>query len=147
VHQIEISPNHNITSELSSLPDFIMADKGTINQIISNLVSNAVKYSPNSSDIQLKGWQEDGFAVVEVKDQGLGIDEHDLPKMFQRFFRAKTSTGIAGTGIGLNLVKTLVELHDGTIAVRSKKGAGSIFTVRLPIKGPAKVKPADGQAA
>jgi len=67
--------------------------------------------------------------------------------MFQRFFRARTSTGIAGTGIGLNLVKTLVELHNGSITVESKKGEGSMFIVRLPVTGPAAPMETEGQAA
>ena len=145
--QIEISPNHNISCELSELPACIRGDKGALNQIFSNLISNAVKYSPDAPEIHVKGWREGDFAVVAVTDHGLGIDEHDLPKMFQRFFRAETSSGIAGTGIGLNLVKTLVELHGGSIDVRSEKDSGSVFTVRLPINGPASANIAKGQAA
>ena len=67
--------------------------------------------------------------------------------MFERFFRAKTSTGISGTGIGLNLVKMLVEEHGGTIDVESKKGEGSIFTVRLPITGPDQSENVDSMVA
>jgi PAS domain S-box-containing protein len=147
MHQIELSQNHNISSDLNDLPSSIRGDNGALNQIFSNLISNAVKYSPDASDIHVRGWVEGQFVVVEVKDHGLGIDEQDLPKMFQRFFRANTSSGIAGTGIGLNLVKTLVELHEGSIQVRSEKGTGSVFTVRLPIEGPVKVAMVDGQAA
>ncbi len=147
MQQIEISPNHNISSDLKELPDMILGDEGALTQIFSNLISNAMKYAPDAPDIHVRGWREGEFAVIEVKDQGLGIDEQDLPNMFQRFFRAQTSIGIAGTGIGLNLVKTLVELHDGSIDVQSVKGKGSVFTVRLPIEGPASVKKADDQAA
>lgn len=70
---------------------------------------------------------------VSVQDHGIGIDPDDLPKMFERYFRARTSTGIAGTGIGLNLVKQFVELHGGRVSVESKRGGGSTFTVSLPI--------------
>lgn len=77
----------------------------------------------------------------------MGIDEDDLPNMFQRFFRARTSAGIAGTGIGLNLVKTLVELHSGSIKVVSKKGEGSMFSVRLPIDGPTTLNESESHAA
>ena len=86
-------------------------------------------------------------ATVTVQDKGLGIDEEELPKMFTRFFRAKTSTGIPGTGIGLNLVKALIELHDGKISVKSRKGLGSIFTVQIPVNGPSHCeKPGDRAA-
>ena len=64
----------------------------------------------------------------------MGIDPEDVPRLFQRYFRAGTSTGIAGTGIGLNLVKQIVELHNGSIEVRSARGCGSTFTVTLPIR-------------
>jgi PAS domain S-box-containing protein len=147
MHQIELSQKHSISCDLKDLPDSIQADKGALNQIFSNLISNAVKYSPDANDIHVRGWVEGQFAVVDVKDHGLGIDKQDLPKMFQRYFRANTSSGIAGTGIGLNLVKTLVELHEGSIQVRSEKGTGSVFTVRLPIEGPAKAAMVDDQAA
>jgi signal transduction histidine kinase len=65
----------------------------------------------------------------------LGIDADELPKMFQRYYRARTSSGIAGTGIGLNLVRQIVEMHGGVIALASVKGKGSTFTVQLPIAG------------
>jgi signal transduction histidine kinase len=74
--------------------------------------------------------------VISVRDHGIGIDEDDLCRIGERFFRARTSTGIAGTGIGFNIAKTLVEMHDGAVSVESKKGVGSTFTVRLPIAGP-----------
>lgn len=147
MHQIELSPGHNITCDLKELPDSIQGDKGALGQIFSNLLSNAVKYSPDTSDIHMRGWREGEFAAVEVGDQGLGIDEDDLPNMFQRFFRAKSSAGIAGTGIGLNLVKTLVELHDGKITVESSKGEGSLFKIFLPIDGPSTAGNSEHQAA
>jgi signal transduction histidine kinase len=68
-----------------------------------------------------------------VRDEGIGIDADDLPKMFQRYFRARSSTGIAGTGIGLNLVKQIIELHGGTIKVASNRGSGTTFTLQIPI--------------
>ncbi|MCK5088881.1 MAG: sensor histidine kinase, partial [Hyphomicrobiaceae bacterium] len=85
--------------------------------------------------------------VVEVRDYGLGIDEGDLPGMLARFFRPKTSTGIAGTGIGLNLVKSLVAMHGGTVNVESKKGEGSTFTVRLSVARPDQSEQADRRVA
>ena len=78
----------------------------------------------------------DGFEIA-VRDFGVGIPEDEVPKLFQRFFRASTSTGIQGTGIGLNLVKSLVEMHDGTMEFTSIEGEGSTFTVKLPNRQPA----------
>ena len=110
-------------------------------------MSNSIKYSLAGSEITVRGRQDGDDVFVSVQDQGRGIDEDDLPKVFTRFFRAKTSTGIAGTGIGLNLVKTLVEMHSGSIDVESEKGKGSTFTVRLPVSGPLQRAESDTKVA
>ncbi len=145
--QQDIAQNHNISCTVSELPETIQADIAAVEQIFTNLLSNAVKYAENATEIKVAGHVEEHDVVIRVRDYGVGIDEDDMPNMFQRFFRARTSMGIAGTGIGLNLVKTLVELHNGSITVESKKGEGSMFIVRLPIAGPATTKETEGQAA
>ena len=134
-HQ-EISKQHQIVVEVTSLPDIILADDKLLRQVFANLLSNAVKYSPEGRLVWVEGTTEDGHAVIAVRDQGVGIPEEELPKLFERFFRASTSTGIPGTGIGLNFVKHLIELHGGKIEVATKAGEGTVFTVRLPIDGP-----------
>jgi len=145
--QREIAKGHTISSDLTTLPDTIQADEGALEQVFTNLLSNAVKYALDSPDIHVRAFCEDEDILVQVRDNGIGIDEDDLPKMFERFFRAKTSTGIAGTGIGLNLAKTLIEMHDGSIGVESIKGRGTTFTVRLPVSGPKTSNQAEFQAA
>lgn len=132
----ELVTTHNITFDTSRLPVEIQADNCSVEQIFNNLLSNAVKYSPANPNIEVAGWQEDGYAIVSVRDYGIGIDGEDISRIGEKFFRAKTSTGIAGTGIGLNLTKTLVEMHGGSLDVSSAEGAGSVFTTRLPISGP-----------
>jgi PAS domain S-box-containing protein len=134
--QADVSANHRISVDVDDLPATVKADALGLNQVFTNLCSNAVKYAPKAPDIEIKGWQADGFAHVSIRDHGLGIDADDLQKMFQLYFRARTSTGIAGTGIGLNLVKQIVELHGGAISVASEKGVGTTFTVKFPIAGP-----------
>lgn len=129
----EIALDHNISQDLRDLPETIHADADALEQILTNLLSNAVKYSPDAPEIVLSARTEADHVIIQIKDHGLGIDEDDLPNLFSRFFRAKTSLGIAGTGIGLNLVKTLVEMHGGTVSAVSAKGAGSTFVVRMPI--------------
>lgn len=131
--QKEISPNHKIKVQLDSVPSQIIADPRRLDHVFTNLLSNAAKYAPRPSPIEVKAWVEGGSVLVSVTDQGVGIPEDDLPYMFERFFRAKTSEGIKGTGIGLNIVKEFVELHKGEISVESIEGEGSTFTVRLPI--------------
>ncbi len=134
--QQELSATHRITCDLAGLPDKVLADSKAIDQVMTNLLSNSVKYSPNHPDIHIRGSLEGAFAVVSVRDFGLGIAEADLPQIFSRFFRAQNSTGIVGTGIGLNLVKELVTMHGGNVRVDSRAGEGSTFTVYLPVNGP-----------
>lgn len=130
----ELSPRHEIISDLDRLPEQIAGDPGMLEQVFANLLSNAVKYSPGSPRIEVVGAAQGGYASVTVIDQGLGIPAEEQPKLFDRFFRASTSSGIAGTGIGLNLVAQIVELHGGRVDVESAQGRGSKFTVRLPIR-------------
>lgn len=132
------SQSHRFECDMTDLPPVVRCDALAISQVITNLLSNAVKYAPRAPDILIRGWEEDGCAVVSVRDEGVGIDADDIPKMFQTYFRARTSTGIAGTGIGLSLVKQVVSLHGGDIRVESQRGRGSTFIFRLPVRGPAR---------
>ncbi len=143
----ELSDSHRITCEISNVPETIQADPASLDQIFSNLLSNAIKYSPDAPDIEVTACIDGDDVVLNVRDYGLGIDTEDLPRVFERFFRARTATGIAGTGIGLNLIKTLIELHDGSIVIASETGIGSTFTVRLPINGPEEITKKGCQAA
>ncbi len=134
--QSDVSATHKINLNLVDIPATINADSDSLEQIFTNLISNAVKYAPDDPEIQVSGYVKNNQVVVSVSDNGLGIDTEDLERVGERFFRAKTSTGIAGTGIGLNLVKALVLQHSGSVDVESVKGEGSTFVVRLPIEGP-----------
>lgn len=131
--QSELSDDLRIGFALQDLPDTIEGDAGLLDQVFTNLISNAVKYAPTAPEIGVSGTQEpDGFVTVSVTDNGVGIPPEDIPHLFDRFFRASTSEGISGTGIGLNLATELVAMHGGTIAVESDVGVGTTFTVRLP---------------
>ncbi len=131
--QQELSKRHIISYDLAGLPANIEADPAALEQVFTNLLSNAVKYAPGAQKIDVVGQCRGDCVEISVRDYGLGIDEEDLPKMFERFFRARTSSGITGTGIGMNLARTLVEMHGGSIHVESRKDEGSLFTVSLPI--------------
>ncbi len=133
LRQKSIGNFHRFDVELTSLPPVVVVDTAAIEQVFTNLISNAVKYAPSSPDIFIRGYVDNGHACVAIRDTGVGIDAEDLPKMFQRYFRARSSTGIAGTGIGLNLVKQIVEGHSGHIKLESRKNEGSTFTVVLPV--------------
>jgi PAS domain S-box-containing protein len=131
-HRLEISKEHNIRADLADLPAFQMVDGAALGRVFTNLLSNAVKYSPNSPEIDVKGWQQGPRVLITITDAGIGIDSDDVPKLFEPYFRARSATGIAGTGIGLNIVKEIVELHGGSISVESELGRGTTFTLDLP---------------
>ncbi|MBB5578024.1 MULTISPECIES: ATP-binding protein [Rhizobium] len=131
--QSTITKSHRILSNIDSLPECIEADKFALEQVFSNLLSNAAKYAPDQPDIYVSGWQEGDAVKIVVRDNGVGIDAEDVPKIFQRYFRARTSTGIPGTGLGLYLVKQIVDLHGGSIEIDSKKDRGTSLIVTLPI--------------
>lgn len=128
-----INPSHRIVCDIDQLPADITADEKMVRQIFTNLLSNAVKYSPKASEVWVEGHQEGPEIVVAVRDQGVGIPENEISKLFAQFFRASTASGIAGTGIGLHLVKRLAEMHGGDISVTSVVGEGTTFTLRLPV--------------
>jgi signal transduction histidine kinase len=120
----------------ASVPTLVGSwDAQRLDRVLTNLLENAVKYSPDGGEIVV-GLQHDGnVAVLSVHDAGLGVPEADLPYIFERFRRGGNVAGrIGGTGIGLAGVRALVESHGGSIAVNSQEGMGSTFTVRLPLE-------------
>ena len=139
----EINTVHQIDIDIDALPESYHGDVKLLRQAVSNLVSNALKYSPESTRVLVRGdVASNGGIVISVDDQGVGIPADELDRLFERFFRASTSTGIPGSGIGLHLVKHLVELHEGTMHVRSAVGQGTTFEIRLPAQDSA--SPQDG---
>jgi signal transduction histidine kinase len=133
----ELYPDHKIVLALDQLPDQIQADGKLLRQVFSNLISNALKYSPGKAQIWVDGVVgADGNIVVAVRDEGIGIPAAEQEKLFIRFFRASSSTGIAGSGIGLHLASNLVQMHGGTIDCKSVEGESTTFYVRLPIAAP-----------
>lgn len=131
--QRELSTGHRFEVDLERLPETMIGDSRLLEQVFTNLLSNAAKYSRENPRVHVEGYTDGDAAVVVVRDNGVGIPAEEITRLFQRYFRASTSIGIPGTGIGLNLVKQLVELHGGSIAVESEEGTGSTFTVRLPL--------------
>ncbi len=112
------------------------ADAALLRPILGNLISNAVKYSPNGSSIHFHVRREGDDAVFEVRDQGIGIPPEDLPQLYEAFFRCSNVGDTPGTGLGLVIVKRCVDLHSGSIHLESSPGAGTTFTVRLPLFAP-----------
>lgn len=108
-------------------------DKSHLKSIVTNLTSNAIKYSPEGKDITITLSSDKTNLNISVKDNGLGIPINDQTHLFERFFRAKNVINIQGTGLGLNLIKKYIELVNGTISFISEEGNGTTFTVILPI--------------
>lgn len=108
-------------------------DPKMMEMTITNLVANALKYSGPSSSISVGMKKEKDGVKIKVSDDGKGIDESELPRLFEKFYRAGNSVGVPGTGIGLYLVKRFTEMHGGTVEVRSAPGRGTDFTLKLPL--------------
>jgi two-component system OmpR family sensor kinase len=130
--QRELSPGLQILEVVAPGPLRVFGDVNLLAQVFGNLLSNAVKYSPHGGLIKLYARLEPDQVVVTVEDQGLGIAAGDKQRIFERYYRGSNTTGIGGTGVGLHLVKLMVDLHQGVIEVESIEGRGSRFTVRLP---------------
>jgi PAS domain S-box-containing protein len=109
-------------------------DKKLLRQLLSNLLINAIKYSPRGGQICFELTCQDNKAIFQIQDQGIGIPKEDQPRLFEFFYRAKNVGAIAGTGLGLAILKTCVDLHRGEITVDSEVGVGTRFTVSLPLK-------------
>jgi len=123
-----------ITEDFSELPAAIYGDPKLLFHAFSNLISNAIKYSPTGSPIEVTARQESDWLEVQVRDCGIGIPARDREHLFERYFRGSNATGIAGTGVGLHLVAMVVDLHHGDVIVESLEGVGSRFIVRIPIR-------------
>jgi signal transduction histidine kinase len=114
----------------------VLGDARRIERVVMNLLSNAIKYSPSGSQVTVRVRKEGAFAVLSVSDQGLGIPREDQEVIFLPFGRGRSAGGGAeGTGIGLYVVRRIVEAHDGRIEVDSEPGRGTEFRVRLPLLG------------
>lgn len=115
----------------------LLADEDKLNQVVINLLDNALRYTDTGGQVTLNGGFSDNSVAIEVADNGLGIDEKDLPHIFERFYRADKSRArvSGGTGIGLTIAKKYVESLGGSIGVESSAGKGTKFTVSLPAAG------------
>lgn len=112
----------------------VYADPRLFGEIVTNLLHNAVKYSPQGGIVRCELSCAGGYATLRVSDEGIGIQREDLPNIFETFYRGGNSGDISGTGLGLSIVRRSVELHRGTIEVQSAPERGTTFNVKLPIE-------------
>ena len=128
------SMKKNITITVEGPNAIVFADKDRLNQVLTNLVSNAIKYTFESGKISVVIQDTENEGIISVQDNGIGIPEKDLPYIFERFYRTDLSRNRAtgGAGIGLTIVKSIVTAHGGTVKAESDQGKGSRFTVQIP---------------
>jgi signal transduction histidine kinase len=110
----------------------LTGDTPMIQRMLSNLLDNAIKYTPSGGSVSVAAYESQGQVVVAVQDTGLGISKQDLPRIFERFFRCDQSRSQAGIGLGLSLARAIARAHGGDITVVSTPNQGSTFTVTLP---------------
>ena len=108
-------------------------DRLRLGQLLSNLVSNAIKFTPENGTVQLRVTGRGERCLIEVTDSGVGIPAGERAHLFERFYRASTAAGTAGTGLGLAISKAIAEGHGGTIRVADAEAGGTRFVVELPV--------------
>ena len=129
------NPARTIRFDAKATEVIVMADPDRMRQVIDNLLSNALKYSPDGTDVEMYVTLEDGTTQTSVVDHGIGIPRDEIPQLFERFHRARnvSSRYYGGLGLGLYIARAIIEAHDGSIAVESEEGKGSRFSLRLPL--------------
>lgn len=139
--------NHELLLELDDPLPSIEGDRERIEQVVVNIVSNSIKYTPNGGQIVMTASNIENGVRISVQDNGIGIPKEDLPRLFERFYRVDKarSRERGGTGLGLAIAQEIVKLHGGTIEVESEFGKGTKMTVTLPLKAP-RVSPVQDHA-
>ena len=129
----DTTPDARIEEHLDGAPETATGDPRLLFAAVSNLVSNALKYSSPGSPVAVES-RADGTHdwIIAVRDHGIGIADRDRSRLFERFFRGSNAGRVPGSGVGLHMVKMAVELHGGTVEVESREDTGSVFTLRLP---------------
>jgi signal transduction histidine kinase len=130
-----LAKEHDVAVTLDPFPASVMGDPMRLRQLVTILVDNAIRHSPSGATVMVRVHPELGAAVLEVEDRGPGIKAEDLPRLWDRFWRADDAPA-GGTGLGLAIAKWIVDQHGGTIAADNRPEGGARFTVRLPASGP-----------
>ena len=128
-----LEKNINIMMNLENINAYL--DKDKISQVVVNLLSNAIRYTNNGGNIYINAYEEKENIKIHFKDDGVGIPKESLKYIFERFYRVDESRSkeTGGIGVGLTIVKSIIDLHKGKIEVKSKKNKGSEFIITLPI--------------
>jgi signal transduction histidine kinase len=131
-----MSQRHTFETVLPGSPVQIMVDEGKIVQVIENILSNGIKYSPEGGPIMVRGEITCNGYILAICDRGIGMTSEQVAKVFDKFYRADCSnTAIGGTGLGMSIVKHFIEAHGGTVEVESAPGTGTTVCLTLPLEG------------
>ena len=124
-----------IRSEIDDPAPVLALDAAAVTQATTNMIDNGVKYSGDSKEVVVRGFSRDGHFVIAVQDFGVGLDEDEAARVFERFYRggSELTRTVKGTGLGLALVKQIAEAHGGSVSVESTPGSGSTFSMCLPL--------------
>lgn len=122
----------NLELDLDILDYKLCLNEDSLEQVWINILDNAIKFSDKNNSLKVTSYLEDTWYVVKIKDEGIGIPDDDLPFVFEKFYKADKSHSEEGNGLGLSLVKRIIELHKGSIEIRSKVGSGTEVIVKLP---------------
>ena len=144
---VELADAYTMTAEekpvslATQVPSAVLAevDPVRVRQAVANLLDNAIKYTPPGGKVAVEVAEDRGTAVVRVRDNGPGVPEEERSKVWTRLYRGDRSRGQRGLGLGLSVVKAVVEAHGGTVSVAPNPGGGALFEVRLPLRSPASV--------
>lgn len=133
--EMNVSDKIELQRDLPNEKLYVWIDKDKMNQVLDNLISNAIKYSPEGGTIRFKAARQKGQLLITVSDQGPGIPNDKVDKVFDRFYRADKarSRKLGGTGLGLAIAKEIVESHHGSIWAKSKEGKGTTVLFTLPL--------------
>lgn len=129
----DVAEDKGVALESRAAPGVcVSADRNRMRQVVANLLDNAIKYTPSGGRVEVEGALDGADAVLTVRDTGHGIPPGELPRIWERLYRGDASRSERGLGLGLSLVKAIVEAHGGRVEAMSSPGLGSVFIVRLP---------------
>lgn len=129
----QLAREGDVTLIVEGPPGFTWAvDRERFEQAVANLISNAIKYSPQGGPVLIRARHVESELWIEVVDKGVGIAKNEIGRLGERFFRASTAGATSGTGLGIAITRELVDLHEGTLEIESEVGSGSIFRMRIP---------------
>ena len=130
---VQLKGDREIQTDIGSLPPVVRGNSDMLQQVVANILSNALKYSPENTAVSVWGRAEADSAILSITDRGRGIPSAEKSSLFEPYYRASNSRGVAGTGIGLYVVRRYVSAHGGAVEIESDLDVGTAVTVRLPV--------------